>query len=322
KEAPPSTRPLSRIVDFIQRNNTGIRDWSLGDLTVGLYLIYLLQTSSEEVEHVKGVQIVSDSIIQDLIYHTELAKGDYKELVAGLTRNSMLWEKNILKFAKNSSVWRPGYYIGQIPITNLSNLSFLESVGLKQSMTLPLILFLKHPFWSLFHLVSREGISTISWLSDVSEYTWRDYNPNHGLKNLNDLSFEALVRYPRLKRLGILVSSNDREITLKGFSTYFSTTEAAHWFLHHEMGTIRKFSEKREGFRLRFMGHLEVALLLTIMLRKKSQEELGFSPEIVYAVRFRIPPCVSKELTESCSSLVSTFVMQDDIIPRLSAASL
>ncbi|KAF6134295.1 hypothetical protein GIB67_021892, partial [Kingdonia uniflora] len=27
---------------------------------------------------------------------------------------------------------------------------------------------------SLFHLVSRVGIRTISWLSDVSECTWRN----------------------------------------------------------------------------------------------------------------------------------------------------
>ncbi|KAF6151276.1 hypothetical protein GIB67_020598 [Kingdonia uniflora] len=97
-------RDNAEIVDFIQQNNTGIRDWSLGDLTVSLYLIYHRQASSEEVEHVKGVQIVSDSIVQDLIYHTELAKGVYKEHVAGLAHNNMLWEQNILKFSKAQEV--------------------------------------------------------------------------------------------------------------------------------------------------------------------------------------------------------------------------
>ncbi|KAF6153234.1 hypothetical protein GIB67_036580 [Kingdonia uniflora] len=258
KRAPPSTRSLSQIVDFIQQNNTGIRDWSLGDLTVGLYLIYLRQASSEEVEHVKGVQIVSDSIVQDLIYHTELAKGAYKEHAAGLARNSMLREQNILKFVKSSSVMRPGYYIG----TDTRN---------------------------KFVILGIRGTHTIyDLITDI-------------------------------------VSSNDREITLEGFSTHFGTTEAARWFLHHEMGTIKKCLEKHEGFRLRLVGHSlggAAASLLAIMLRKKSQEELGFSPEIVSAVGFGTPPCVSKELAESCSSFVSTVVMQDDIIPRLSAASL
>lgn len=46
------------------------------------------------------------------MYHTELAKGAYKENAAGLARNSMLRERNVLKFVKSSSVMRPGYYIG------------------------------------------------------------------------------------------------------------------------------------------------------------------------------------------------------------------
>lgn len=50
--------------------------------------------------------------VQDLIYHIELAKGAYKDNARGLARNSMLQEKNVVKFVKNSSVLRPGYYIG------------------------------------------------------------------------------------------------------------------------------------------------------------------------------------------------------------------
>jgi hypothetical protein len=46
------------------------------------------------------------------------------------------------------------------------------------------------------------------------------------------------------------------------------------------------------------------------MLHKKSSKELGFSPEIVSAVGYAAPPCVSKELAESCSSYVRTVVMQ------------
>lgn len=73
------------------------------------------------------------------------------------------------------------------------------------------------------------------------------------------------------------------------------------------------------------MGHslgASVASLLAIMLRKKSIKELGFIPDIVTAVGYATLPCVSRELAESCSHFVTTIVMQDDIIHRLSAASL
>lgn len=57
--------------------------------------------------------------VQDLIYHTELAKGAYKEGAAGLAKNSMLREKNVLKFVRSSNVLRPGYYIGVDPRNKL-----------------------------------------------------------------------------------------------------------------------------------------------------------------------------------------------------------
>ncbi|KAK6150257.1 hypothetical protein DH2020_017782 [Rehmannia glutinosa] len=84
-------------------------------------------------------------------------------------------------------------------------------------------------------------------------------------------------------------------------------------------------SSESIGFRLRLVGHSlggATASLLAIKLRKKSIKELGFSPDIVTAVGYATPPCVSKELAESCSDFVTTVVMQDDIVPRLSVASL
>lgn len=91
---------------------------------------------------------------------------------------------------------------------------------------------------------------------------------------------------------------------------------------------------------------------MAIMLRKMPREELGFDAENISAVGYATPPCVSKELAENCSEFVTTIVMQvrttkitsfldqvllrllsswnlqhfrqfqDDIIPRLSTASL
>lgn len=45
------------------------------------------------------------------MYHTELAKGAYRDSTAGLARNSMLRESDVVKFIKISSMLRPGYYI-------------------------------------------------------------------------------------------------------------------------------------------------------------------------------------------------------------------
>lgn len=61
------------------------------------------------------------------------------------------------------------------------------------------------------------------------------------------------------------------------------------------------------------MGHSlggAIASLLAIMIHRKSPKELGFSPDIVSAVGYGTPPCVSRELAESCSGYVSTVVMQ------------
>lgn len=68
-----------------------------------------------------------------------------------------------------------------------------------------------------------------------------------------------------------------------------------------------------QGFRLRLVGHSlggAIASLLATMLRKKTFKELGFNPELVSAVGFATPPCVSRDLAEDCSDFVTTVVMQ------------
>ncbi|KAF5741886.1 Alpha/beta-Hydrolases superfamily protein [Tripterygium wilfordii] len=255
---PPSSRSLVEIIATIQRSKTGIEGWSLSDLTIGLFLIYLRQASLNPFEDVKGVQIFSDAIVHDLIYHIELAKGCYKNDASALARNTMLRENNILKFVKNSSVMRPGYYIG------IDHRKKFVILGIRGT----------HTAYDL--------------ITDI-------------------------------------VSSSDGEVTFEGYSTHFGTAEAARWFLTHEIGTLKKYLEKYKGFRLRLVGHSlggATASLLAIMLRQKSSKELGFSPDIVTAVGYATPPCVSRELAENCSGFVTTVVMQDDIVPRLSAASL
>jgi len=41
----------------------GVQDWSLSDLTVGLYFIYLRQASANPLEDINGVLISSDAIV-------------------------------------------------------------------------------------------------------------------------------------------------------------------------------------------------------------------------------------------------------------------
>ncbi|RCV10804.1 hypothetical protein SEVIR_2G143300v4 [Setaria viridis] len=255
---PASTRTFSEILSDLQRSKISIKDWSLSDLTVGLYLIYLSQASSKNAEAFKGVQISSNKMVQELIYHLELARGCYKGNASGLARYSMLRKRNVVKFVKDSSILRPGYYIGIDPRAKLVIL------GIRGTHT-------------VYDLVTD------------------------------------------------LIALSDKKVSPKGFSTHFGTYEAARWYLRHELGIIRKCLEKHKDYKLRLVGHSlggASAALLAIMLRKKSKEELGFSPDIISAVGYGTPPCISKEAAESCASYVSTVVLQDDIIPRLSAASL
>jgi hypothetical protein len=57
---PESTRSFSEILSDLQRSKVSIKDWSLSDLTIGLYLIYLSQASAKNAEAFKGVQISSN----------------------------------------------------------------------------------------------------------------------------------------------------------------------------------------------------------------------------------------------------------------------
>uniref|UniRef100_A0A1J3G9G3 Sn1-specific diacylglycerol lipase alpha n=1 Tax=Noccaea caerulescens TaxID=107243 RepID=A0A1J3G9G3_NOCCA len=258
EKSQPGSRTLFEIIASIQRSKLGIEGWTLGDLTIGLYLIYLRQASLSPFEDVKGVEVVSESTVKDLIYNAELAKGCYRDSVAGLAKNTMLRENNILKFVKDSSVMRPGYYVG------VDHRRKLVVFGIRGTHT-------------IYDLITD------------------------------------------------IVSSSDEEVTFEGFSTHFGTAEAARWFLNHELQTIRRCLERYEGYKLRLVGHSlggATASVMAIMLRKMPREELGFDSDIISAVGYATPPCVSKDLAENCSEFVTTIVMQDDIIPRLSTASL
>ncbi|XP_047312502.1 uncharacterized protein LOC124915782 isoform X2 [Impatiens glandulifera] len=254
----PVGRSMVEIISDIQRSKLGLPDWKLSDLTIGLYLMYLQQQSTYPLNDVNGIQITSDSIVHDLIYHVELAKGAYRGNANNLAKVSMLQEDHIVKFVKDSSVMRPGYFIG---------------IDLRRQLV----------------VLGIRGTNTVyDFVTDI-------------------------------------VSSSSEEITYEGYSSHFGSAEAARWFLNHEMGTIKWYLDKHQGFRLRIVGHslgAATASLLAIMIRRKTTEELGFDPKIVTAVGVATPPCVSRELAECSSDFITSVVMQDDIVPRLSVASL
>lgn len=60
---PSSSRSIMEVISSIQRSKTGIQDWSLSDLTVGLYLLYLRQASANPFEDFNGLQISSEQIV-------------------------------------------------------------------------------------------------------------------------------------------------------------------------------------------------------------------------------------------------------------------
>jgi hypothetical protein len=92
----------------------------------------------------------------------------------------MLREKNIVKFIKDSSVMRPGYYVAVDPRNSLIVL------GIRGTHTV--------------HDIVTDLVSL----------------------------------------------SDDQKVSLEGFSTHFGTAESARWFLHHELGNIRRCLEKHK----------------------------------------------------------------------------
>lgn len=59
----PGSRSLAEILASIQKSKLGVQNWSLSDLTIGLYLVYLQQASKNPFEDVKGVKISNDTVV-------------------------------------------------------------------------------------------------------------------------------------------------------------------------------------------------------------------------------------------------------------------
>ncbi|GBG85976.1 hypothetical protein CBR_g40789 [Chara braunii] len=81
---------------------------------------------------------------------------------------------------------------------------------------------------------------------------------------------------------------------------------------------ILKFVSK--GYNLRLVGHSlggATACLITMILRKN--ESMHRIPkEAISCISFATPPCVPREAAIECADYITTIVLQDDVIPRMS----
>ncbi|KAH7288795.1 hypothetical protein KP509_31G043400 [Ceratopteris richardii] len=255
---PATTRSLVDIALNLNKSTSGLQQWSLGDLTFGLYLLSLRHASETVPDVIKGEQVLSPALVAEFVYHAELAKGAYMKDAAALARISMLRESNVIKFVDTSSVMRPAYYIAA----------------------------------DIHERLIILGI--------------------RGTRSVHDLITD-------------LISHGDEEVAFDGGNVHYGTAKAAEWFVAQELPTLRHIIQKYAGFGLRIVGHSlggATAALLAMMLRKKSDEHLGFPPSIISAVGFASPPCVSRTLAIRSGSFIRNVVLQDDVVPRINAASV
>lgn len=72
-DKPPPIETFSEIRALIQRSKSGLQDWSLVELTIGMYAVYLQQSSRCPADDVKGEQICSEStVIITALHYLEL----------------------------------------------------------------------------------------------------------------------------------------------------------------------------------------------------------------------------------------------------------
>uniref|UniRef100_A0A7I4CAW7 Fungal lipase-type domain-containing protein n=1 Tax=Physcomitrium patens TaxID=3218 RepID=A0A7I4CAW7_PHYPA len=122
-----------------------------------------------------------------------------------------------------------------------------------------------------------------------------------------------------------LASNSGGASNLDGENVHYGSVEAARWFMEHELSTLKSCLHEHEGYELRLVGHSlggSTAALLALMLRRLGDEQLGFSSQLIKAVTIASPPCVSEKLASECADYITTLVLQDDVIPRMSTAAL
>ncbi|KAL3683933.1 hypothetical protein R1sor_001955 [Riccia sorocarpa] len=107
-----SASSLLEVAATLIKSTAGMQQWTLADITLGLYLLSMRHTNELGMDTFHGEQVTSDHTVQKWIHYLELAWGAYMKNPAALARVSMLREKNVIKFVTRASVLRPAYYIG------------------------------------------------------------------------------------------------------------------------------------------------------------------------------------------------------------------
>ncbi|CAI5959910.1 unnamed protein product [Closterium sp. NIES-64] len=145
-------------------------------------------------------------------------------------------------------------------------------------------------------------------------------------QNATQNSKQGSKQAPREETMEDVVGEEERrdmdEVIAFG---HYGMVQAAETFVHEESPLLRHLLAHHPGYDLRLIGHslgAAVAALVTILLRPQAQGLLGITSERVRCVGFATPPCVSRHLALSCRPFITTVVLQDDIVPRLSLHAL
>lgn len=92
---------------------------------------------------------------------------------------------------------------------------------------------------------------------------------------------------------------------------------AAKWFNKNIKITVRRTLKKHPGYKLMLLGHslgAGTAAILSVMWKKEFPS--------LKCLAFACPPVMNQKLAESTSDFVTSFINGDDVIVRLSIASL
>lgn len=106
---------------------------------------------------------------------------------------------------------------------------------------------------------------------------------------------------------------------------HFGALQAAEWFLETEVPALKDVLAQHQGYSVRLVGHslgAAVASLLAVRLRRESEAALGVPEERVQCVGISTPPCMSHAVSEEAAGYITTLVLQDDVVPRLSVLSV
>ncbi|GBG91113.1 hypothetical protein CBR_g51917 [Chara braunii] len=217
--------------------------------------------------------------LKGLIYHMELARGAYQKDLRGLARMSMLRRSRILKFVSKASVMEPAYFIA------VDDRRKLVVFGVRGTL-------------SVNDLVT----DLLGSGKDASSGSTGDRERE---RSAEDKQAEKAWLEPLLQ---------------DGVFGNYGMTQAAVRLLRKELSTLEDLLERHKGYNLRLVGHSlggATACLITMILRKN--ESMHRIPkEAISCISFATPPCVPREAAIECADYITTIVLQDDVIPRMS----